>query len=127
MVKWVYRLATSEFVSGGTLDPSFNVLTENVVTLLRDPDRRLERYDGSLSSKIRPATAQEIADYDEAKLDEEASAATNGVSPAFTALRQWVLEQINVLRAIVVPALPALTEAAQLADLKAKYKAEKVK
>lgn len=58
---WVYIIATGEFQYGGPCD----VLPkpgEGIVSLLRHPDPRTERYDGA--GGVRAATSQEISTYD---------------------------------------------------------------
>ena len=69
MFKWVYRQSNNEFLHGGPYEPPFDSGTQGLVELSRHPDPRTERYDGV--GGIRPATAQEITDYDAGQANEQ--------------------------------------------------------
>ncbi|MFQ5915799.1 MAG: hypothetical protein ACE5JS_21710 [Nitrospinota bacterium] len=56
--------------------PDFDAATEVAVSVPGEVDRRTERWDGATG--VRPATAQEIADYYAAELDAEATAEFEG-------------------------------------------------
>ncbi len=66
MYPWIYAKSTGEWLSGGPCEPRYDPATQGVCVLVRHPDPRLERYDGATSS--RPATTQEISEYDAAQL-----------------------------------------------------------
>jgi hypothetical protein len=66
MFHWVYALSTGTFLYGGPYEAPFDPVTQGVLLVDRHPKPRLERYNGA--GGIRPATAQEIADYDAAAL-----------------------------------------------------------
>ena len=71
MVNCLFERATGLYLAGATGqlsndDPGGKVL----VRLDRYPDRRGERWDGG--SGVRPATAEEIAEVDDADLEREA-------------------------------------------------------
>jgi hypothetical protein len=70
MFNWIYRLSDNQFLFGGPYDPVFNPATEGLITTTRHPDPRTERYDGA--GGIRPATEQEITDYDIGQVAEQA-------------------------------------------------------
>ena len=75
------------------------------------PDERTDRWDGDTG--IRPATAQELIDYDAAKDDDEVLKAFD-VSPK----DKTILKQIFLLRKVNEP---ALTQQEFLNELKADY------
>ena len=64
MFQWIYLIATNEFVAGGPCNMTAGA-GQAVVVLPRNPKPRTERYNGN--GGIRPATAQEISDYDTAQ------------------------------------------------------------
>lgn len=71
----VYRLSDGQFVRGMLASrPDCDPATEAVQEFLDHlrPDIRLHRYDATAPDKKRLATAQELADYDAARLDAEA-------------------------------------------------------
>jgi hypothetical protein len=72
--KWVYTLATGQFTRGGFYDPPFDSATEGVVGFPDAdpmPDVRLQRFDAERGK--RPATADEIAAFDQSRLDAQAT------------------------------------------------------
>ena len=93
MFKWVYDLATNEFLSGGPFDQNFDAGTRGQVTLKRNPDRRLERHDGA--GGIRPATAQEITDYDAGQANEQSLSRFDN-EKLVKALAIWTAGKLNV-------------------------------
>lgn len=116
--RWVYRLADGLFLRGGYYDPDVNP-GEGLVSLgERHPDPRLERFDPV--TKTRAATAPEIAAYDAALVDRDATASVD-TDKALRALVVYVRAQLNVLR--VAAGLPALTMAEVRAGVIAAYKA----
>lgn len=93
MYKWIYRLSDGVFTEGGAYDPSPSPSTHGLVVLTRHPDRRTERYDGS--GGIRPATSQEIADYDAAQVAGPALGRFNG-EKLVKAVAIWTAGKLNV-------------------------------
>lgn len=93
MFTWVYSLTTQEFLSGGPFAPTYNANQEGIVRLTRHPRPRIERYDGA--GGIRPATAQEIADYDAAQVDGQALGRFNG-EKLVKAVAIWTAGKLNV-------------------------------
>ena len=93
MFKWIYRLSDNTFLYGGPTDPAFNAGVEGLVVLPRNPKPRLERYDGA--GGIRPATAQEIADYDAAQSTSLALTRFDG-EKLVKALAIWAAQKLNV-------------------------------
>lgn len=67
MFTWSYLIATGEFIAGGPCEiiPSTG---QAIVKLSRNPDPRLDRYDGA--GGIRRATSQELIAYDAARAGE---------------------------------------------------------
>ena len=93
MFKWIYDLATSEFLYGGPCDQGFNPISQGLVKLIRHPDPRLERYDGA--GGIRPATAQEISDYDAARVQEQSLSQFDN-EKLTKALALWTAGKLNI-------------------------------
>lgn len=75
--RWVIHTASGEFKYGGFYEPTGPDQAYSVVEIPDEsmPDLRTERYDATSATKRRPATAQEIADYDAAQLDATAKQA----------------------------------------------------
>lgn len=92
MFKWVYVVATGEFLSGGPCDvtPSSG---QAVAVLKGNPKPRLERYDGA--NGIRKATAQEIIAYDAAQNSEREQGRFNE-EKMLKALAMWTAGKLNV-------------------------------
>jgi hypothetical protein len=89
MFKWVYDKTTGEYLEGGPYEPAFNPATQGVAVLQRHPNRRTERHDPELG--IRPAAAEEIAEYDGARRDERAlsDADQKALKAAVLLIRQY--------------------------------------
>jgi hypothetical protein len=74
MVYAKYRLSDSVFLCSWTTKPDYDPATEGIQEFpehLR-PDLRSERHDAESRTGKRPATAEELAAYEAAKLDERA-------------------------------------------------------
>jgi len=105
-LKWVYDLTSSEYLFGGNVDPPFDPATQGVDTFQDTephPDARLERH--ALTGGRRPATTQEITDYDQIRA-------------------QMALDSLKTLKALslVVADLHGLTPAQIRAQVIAKYR-----
>jgi len=92
MFKWIYILATNEFLNGGPCEQIASA-GQAVVDLPRNPNPRLERYDGA--GGIRPATAQEMSDYDAAQVDTRALGQFNA-EKLVKAVAIWTAGRLNV-------------------------------
>ncbi len=92
MNNWVYRLADGMFLYGGFYEPTFDPLTQGVVTLPdeRMPDRELEMFDAGSPTKRRARTADERAAAQaamlNAKLEEALATGDVIIRAAFTHL-----------------------------------------
>lgn len=93
MFRWVYHLTTQEFLFGGPCEPTYDSGTQGLVTLSRHPKPRLERYDGA--GGVRPATVQEISDYDAARQVEQEQNRFDG-EKMLKALAIWTAGKLNV-------------------------------
>lgn len=93
MFNWVYDRTTNEFLFGGSYDPAINPALHGVATVIRHPNARLERYDGT--GGIRPATAQEITNYDAARVTEQSLSRFDN-EKLVKALALWVAGKLNV-------------------------------
>ena len=78
MFLWVADKVSSQWLYGGPYNPSYDPATQALVKLDRNPNPLTERYDPNAKDPIRPATAQEQADFQAAKLDAEALARFDG-------------------------------------------------
>lgn len=91
--RWIYRLLDGVYLRGGFYDPGYDPTTESLDAFIdeRHPDPRTERGPGR-----RPATAQEITDYDAAQTDAQADAVLTAakVSAAFVI---WHLNQHHAM------------------------------
>lgn len=92
MFKWVYSIASGEFLRGGPCEQQINA-GEAVVDLPRHPKPRTERYDGA--GGIRPATEQEISDYDTAQQTAQAVSRFDG-DKMVKALAIWTAGKLNI-------------------------------
>lgn len=101
MVYAKYRLSDGQFLCGWPQRPPYDPATEAVQTYpehLR-PDMRRHRFDGTVvgPDKKRPATAQELADYDAARADEAALAQFDGpTQKMIKALAIWAAQRLNI-------------------------------
>lgn len=71
MMYYIYRLSDQQFLRGASVPLDFDPQIEAMQAYpehLR-PRKREERFDGTAESKKRPATAQEIQDWDDARAD----------------------------------------------------------
>lgn len=93
MFKWIYRLSDNEFLYGGPSEQSYGAGTQGLVELTRHPDPRTERYDGA--GGVRPATAQEIADYDTGQVNEQSLSRFDN-EKLVKALAIWTAGKLNV-------------------------------
>lgn len=92
MFHWVYQVSDGQFLSGGPCNPTPGA-GQGLVTLSRNPHPRYERYDGA--GGIRPATAQETADYDDTQTVERALARFDN-EKLVKALALWTAGKLNV-------------------------------
>lgn len=96
---YVYRLADGLFLRGETIKPDHDPTTEGVDWFpehLR-PDARLERYDSKSPTKKRPATEQEIEEYDGVKKDQRVvSWWESETSREWRALVEWVSGRLGI-------------------------------
>lgn len=92
MFTWIYRLSDNEFLYGGPCEVVPGV-GQGMVALTRHPKPRIERYDGA--GGIRPATEQEITDYDAAQVTEQALSRFDG-EKLVKALAIWTAGKLNV-------------------------------
>lgn len=111
--RWVYRKADGVFLFGGFYDAQPLDASAGVVEFSDadpHPDPRLQRFDAALGK--RPATPQEIADYDAARKD---AAAVDDVDDN---------KALSALARVTHKYLPAgkPTLAAFAAEVKALYK-----
>ena len=75
-----YRLSDGRFLRGMSSPPEYDPATEAMQSYpehLR-PDLRTERFDAASPTKKRPATAQELADYDAERAQAAALAELDG-------------------------------------------------
>lgn len=93
MMKWIYRTTDNQFLYGGPYDPSYDAVTQGLVVLARNPTPRTERFDGA--GGIRPATAQELSDYDAEQGDSRALGQFNG-EKLVKAVAIWTAGRLNV-------------------------------
>ncbi len=94
MYRCVFERQTGVCVSSGRqAELTYNPVTEVLIELPNDPDRRTERWDGA--DGVRAATAQELADYDDAE-DDRAGRADIDENRAFKALAWEVAERFGV-------------------------------
>lgn len=94
MYKWIYVLATGEWLYGGPTEPDYNPATQGCALLLRHPKPRTERH-GAGPTFIRPATAQEMLDYDAAQLDSQVTARFD-TEQLTKAVAIWAATKLNV-------------------------------
>lgn len=120
-MRWAYNVADGLLVCGGPYYPPVDPLTQAVEVYDSNPDPRTERWDGTSPTKKRPATAQEIAAFDAAAV--EAVAADAVADKRLIAVAEFYRQQLNVVRAALVPPLGAITRAAALDAIKTIWKA----
>jgi hypothetical protein len=92
-MKWVYDISTDAFICGGPYEPVCNPVTQRIVELSHHPDPRTERYDGA--GGIRPATAEEVSDYDVAQKDAQSLSRFDD-EQLVKALAIWTAGKLNV-------------------------------
>ncbi len=114
MPKCVFERSTGIYKGGAIHDtPVYDSGTHILLTLSDYPNRRTDRWDGFLG--VRAATAQELADHDEAHL--ESSATANISTPLNKTLRDLLLDIEQRLRAAgetsTLPDIAAATNKAQ--------------
>lgn len=128
MVLWSYSLATGVFLFGGACDPEHDPATEWKVRLLVNPDlvrHRINRagvagftmdpaqwvvacgVDANGVALVRLATPAELAAVDDGAKTVQASDRMDDL--ALRAVGAFVLQELNVIRAALVPPKPALT------------------
>ncbi len=94
--KCLFERATGLFVSGTSHDDlPHDTATHIQLTLSDYPDRRSERWNGAAGT--RAATAQELADFDDAGAETRAMAEIDGLK-GLKALAVETLIEINALR-----------------------------
>jgi len=93
-VNWVYEVATGTFLYGGPYDPSYNPATQGLVALPDHPNPRTQRYDVA-SAQVRPATEQEVTDYEAGQLDGQIRRAFDGDKNVL-AFAIWTAQRLNV-------------------------------
>jgi hypothetical protein len=94
-----YRLSDNVFVSVWRQRPDFDLATEAVQEYPEHqrPDIRLHRYDGNAPDKKRLSTAQELADFDAARLDAEATGRFDTPeAKMLKALAIWTAQKVGV-------------------------------
>lgn len=94
-----YRLSDNQFLCCWPNRPDFNPATEAVQEYLEHlrPDMRLHRFDATAPDKKRLATAQELADYDAARVDEGALAQFDGpTQKMIKAVAIWTAQKLNI-------------------------------
>lgn len=110
MFKWIYDLISGEFLYGGPFDGPYDPSTQGVVKLPRNPNVRMERYDGAAG--IRPASAQEISNYDASRLATTAGDRADDL--ALRGLAAYMVQELNVIRAALpVPLAPVTVQMAK--------------
>ena len=93
MFQWVYHVEGGLLLHGGPCEVEYDKDTQGVVTLLRNPDPRTERYDGVGGTRL--ATAEELADYDTARHMEDTQARFDS-EKIVKALAIWTAGKLNV-------------------------------
>ena len=94
--KCLFERATGLFIGGTSHnDLPHDIATHIQLTLPDYPDRRTERWDGAVG--VRPATAQELADFDDTENEKTASAVL--ATPLNLTLRDVLLDIEQRLRA----------------------------
>lgn len=93
MMNWVYDKTSGVFLYGGPYQPSYDPATQSVLSVSRHPDPRLERADAQQG--IRPATVQEVADYDAMQATQTAQNRFDG-EKLVKALAIWAAQKLNV-------------------------------
>lgn len=93
MFVWIYQRATGEFLYGGPCEQAYAPSTQGQVRLTRNPRPRTERYDGA--GGVRPATAQEIADYDATQTAQREAERFDG-EKLVKALAIWAAQRFGV-------------------------------
>lgn len=97
MTYYSYRVSDGLFLRGWPNPPPFDLATEALQEYpehLR-PNQRTERFDANTSEKKRPATAQEIADYDAAQQTAHEKARFDD-EKMLKALAIWTAQKIGV-------------------------------
>lgn len=93
MFRWIYRLSDGEFLYGGPYRPEYDPGISGAIDLPHHPDVRTERYDSA--GGIRPATVQEMADFDAAQTNARANGHLDG-DKLVKALAIWTAQRLNV-------------------------------
>ncbi len=88
MVKCIFDKTTKLYAGGlRWTDPTFDSATQVLITLAEFPDKRTDRWDDATG--IRAATAQELTDFDSAKVDAEVNQEIDGAK-TLKALILWL-------------------------------------
>ncbi len=94
MPKCLFDRNTGLFVSGTRFDDvPHDPATHIQIELRGFPDRRGERWDGA--QDVRPATAQEIADFETAEMEERARAELDDAR-MLKAIALWVAGKLSI-------------------------------
>lgn len=118
----VYRLSDGLFLRGmASQRPEYDPATEACEEYRAWPDRRTQRHDATAREHIRLATAQELAAYDDARA--EAEATTRVADRQLVVLAEYLRQQLNVIRQGLPTPLPNITRVQALDDLKTIFKA----
>ncbi|MDJ0948869.1 MAG: hypothetical protein QNJ94_08105 [Alphaproteobacteria bacterium] len=97
MPKCLFERAAGLFISGTRFDDlPHDPATHLQLELPAYPDRRTERWDGA--DGVRPATAQELADFDAAELDDQARQELDETK-ALRAMVMWTADKLGIPRA----------------------------
>ncbi len=94
ILKWAYKTATGEFVTGGPCEPTVDQATEAVVRLSRNPDMCTEKYD-PIAQQIVPKSQAEIDAYDASQLDARARDRFDS-EKLVKAFVIWTAQKLNV-------------------------------
>ena len=124
MIYAKYRLSDGQFLCGWPQRPPYDPATEAVQTYpehLR-PDMRLHRFDATAPDKKRMATAQELADYDDARTTSAAQRFVD-TDPMFLAMGELIRREINDVRTGLPIPMPARTQQQIVDRFKTIYKA----
>jgi hypothetical protein len=92
MFQWVYEVSTGMFLAGGSCEVT-PAGGQGVVSLTRNPNPRLERYNGT--GGIRKATLEEISDYDTVQVTAQTLSRFDG-EKLVKALAIWTAGKLNV-------------------------------
>lgn len=124
MVYAKYRLSDGQFLCVWPQRPDCDPATEGIQEFPQHlrPDLRAERYDAASATRKRPATAQELADYDDARTTSAAQRFVD-TDPMFLAMGELIRREINDVRTSLPIPMPARTQQQIIDRFKTIYKA----